>query len=280
LNNVTKAWTFLTALSLTLIVLGHMVLGREGLLIGLTLALGINSFVYFYEDRRVVALFKGRLLEGQDPWGLLKIARRLAVKARVPVPKVIVIPEKSPQSLVVGRSFTHGTILITEGLLQRFSEKEIEAIMAYQLASIRTLNTLTFAVGSFICSLLLSFAEALDTILRVLIVEKKNPNYAMSHLFTRLISPLVGLLLRLSIRPNFYLIADDYAAHLIEEPLLLAHSLWKLQSYASTIPLAAPISTAHMFIVNPLPDRGWTRHYQAQPTVEKRIRTLIGYYPV
>lgn len=280
MNNVTKAWAFLATLSLTLIVLGHMLLGREGLLIGLTLALGINSFVYFYEDRRVVSLFRGRLLEGQDPWGILKMARRLAVKARVPMPKVLVIPEDSPQSLVVGRSFTHGTILITEGLLQRFSEKEIEAIMAYQLASIRTLNTLTFAVGSFICSLILSVAETLDTILRVLIVEKKNPNYALSHLFTRLSAPLVGFLLRLSIRPNFYLVADDLAAHMIEEPSLLAHALWKLQSYASTLPLDVPLSTAHMFVVNPLPDRGWTRHFQAQPPIEKRIRTLIGYYPI
>jgi heat shock protein HtpX len=280
MSNVTKAWTFLTALSLTLIVLGHMALGREGLLIGLTLALSINSFVYFYEDRRIIGLFRGRLLEGQDPWGLLKVARRLAGKARVPMPKVIVIPESAPQSLVVGRSFTHGTILVTEGLLQRFSEKEIEAIMAYQLASIRTLNTLTFAVGSFICSLLLSVAEALDTILRFLIVEKKNPNYALSHLFTRIAAPAVGLMLRLSIRPNFYLAADDFAAHLIEEPAVLAQALWKLQSYSSTLPLEAPLSTAHMFVVNPLPNRGWTRHFHAQPPIEKRIRTLIGYYPV
>lgn len=280
MNNVTKAWTFLTALSLTLIVLGHMALGREGLLIGLTLALSINSFVYFYEDRRVVNLFRGRQLEGQDPWGLLKMARRLAVRARVPMPKVIVIPEKAPQSLVVGRSFTHGTILITEGLLQRLNEKEIEAVMAYQLASIRTLNTLTFAVGSFICSVLLSLAETLDAILRFLIVEKKNPNYALSHIFTRIVAPLAGFLLRFSIRPHFYLAADDFAAHLIDDPPMLAHALWKLQSYSSTVPLQAPLSTAHMFVVNPLPNRGWTRHFHAQPPVEKRIKSLVGYYPI
>jgi heat shock protein HtpX len=142
------------------------------------------------------------------------------------------------------------------------------------------LNTLTFAVGSFICTLLLSVAETLDTVLRFLIVEKKNPNYAMSHLFTRLISPLAGFLLRLSIRPGFYLLADDFAAHLIEEPAVLAQALWKLQSYSATMPLQAPLSTAHMFIVNPLPKRGWTRHYQAQPPIEKRIKILIGYYPI
>lgn len=280
MSNVTKAWTFLAILSVTLIVLGHMFLGREGLLIGLTLALGINSFVYFYEDRRVLSHFRGYILEGQDPWGLLKIARGLALRARVPVPTVIVIPDDAPQSLVVGRSFTHGTILVTEGLLRRFNDKEIEAIMAYQLASIRTLNTLTFAVGSFICSTLLAIAETLDTTLRFLIVEKKNPDYALSHVFTRLVSPLAGFLLRLSIRPQFYFLADDFAAQLIEDPTVLAQSLWKLRSYASTLPFQAPLSTAHMFVVNPLPDRGWTRHYQAQPPIEKRIRTLIGYYPI
>jgi heat shock protein HtpX len=280
MKNVTKAWSFLAILSLGFIIVGHMLLEREGLLFGLMLALSINCYVYFYEDRRILSLFRSQLLEGRDPWGLTQINQRLAEKAKIPAPRIVIVPDPSPQSLVVGHSLTKGTILITEGLLEKLSQKEIEAVIAYQMATIKTLNILIFAVGSFICSIFLFIAEALDTGLRLLIVEKKNPNYALSHIFTRLVSPFVGLLLRLCIRPQFYVTADSLAAHWLGDGKVLAEVLYKLQSYSATRPFAAPLSTSHMFVVNPLPLKGWTRHYQAQPSIEKRISSLIGYYPI
>lgn len=280
MNNVTKAWVFLGALSLGLILGGHFLLGREGLLLGLGLALGLNSFVYFYEDRRIVAMFPNHLLEGADPWGLIRTTERLASRAKLPVPRIVVIPSQAPQSLVVGRSLNNGTILITEGLLEKLNRHEIEAVIAYQLATIKTLNILAFSVGSFVSSIFLFIASALDFLLRFLIVEKKNPNYALSHIFTRVSAPFVGALLRLGIRPNLYMTADALAARWTNDPKTLAEVLWKLQSFSSTLPFTAPLSTSHMFVVNPLPLKGWTRHFQAQPSIEKRVRSLIGYYPI
>lgn len=280
MNNVTKAWVFLGTISLLIIISGNYFLGREGLLIGLGLALGLNSFVYFYEDRRIVAMFPNQLLEGADPWGLIRTTERLATKAKLPAPRIVVIPNHAPQSLVVGRSLNSGTILLTEGLLERLSPQEIEAVIAYQLATIKTLNILAFSVGSFVSSIFLLVAASLDFLLRFLIVEKKNPNYALSHIFTRLSAPFVGTLLRLGIRPNLYMTADSLAARWTGDPKTLAEVLWKLQSFSTTVPFTAPLSTSHMFVVNPLPHKGWTRHFQAQPPIEKRVRSLIGYYPI
>lgn len=279
MNHVTKAWAFLILISIVLIFGGHQLLGREGLLIGLVLALGLNFYVYFYEDRRVLSHFKGKELEGQDPWKVLELARKLSAKARVVTPRVIVLEENSPQALVVGRSLTHGTIILTRGLLERLSTQELEAVIAYQISCIRTLNTLSFSVGSFLSSCALFVSESMDLTLRILIVEKKNPDYVFSQLFTRMAAPFIGLLLKVSVRPSAYILADELASELVNDPQSVAQVLWKLESFSATEPFAVPISTAHMFIVPPL-KRSWMQSFRAHPPLEKRIRTLLGYYPL
>lgn len=280
MKSVTKAWIFLALLSLTLIVLGHFIGGREGLLTALILALGVNSFVYFYEDKRVLSLLGGEELEGQDSYGLHELSQRLAIKARVPTPRIVILPSLAPQAAVVGRGITHGTVILTRGCLTKFTRQELEAILAYQIASVRCLNTLAFAVGSFITSISLAITETLDLGLRILIVERKNPSTFVSQLFTRSASPFFGFILRFSIRSSFYLSADKMAAQLISEPKFLAQALWKLESYAETLPFNAPLSTAHMFIVSPLAKTKWPRYFIAQPSPALRIQQLLGYYPI
>lgn len=280
MNNALKSWSFLIAFSLTLIVLGHFSLGREGLMIGLILSLGVNSYVYFFEDRRVVESLGGRTLEGQDPWGILQVSRALAAKMRIPNPRIVVLENPAPQALVVGRSLTSGTLILTEGLLEKLDRREVEAIIAYLLACVKNLNTLAFSVGSFLASMLLGITGLLDAGLRIVIVERKNPDYMISQIFTRMASPLVGSLVRLSIRPSFYIEADRTASEVLGDSKVLADALWKLHSYSTTEPFSAPIPISHMFVVNPLTTVGWTRYFHAQPRLEKRIRALVGHYPI
>jgi heat shock protein HtpX len=280
MKSATKAWSFLILLSLTLVVLGHYWGGREGLLLALVAALGINSYVYFFEDHRVLSLFSGRRLEGQDSYGLREIVRRLSLKARIPTPRIVILPTTAPQAGVVGRGLTHCTILITEGCLQRFSRNELEAVIAYQLASVQTMNTLAFVVGSFLMSAGLMLSDILDSGLRLLIFEKKNQQIVISQIFTRFFSPAISMLLRLSVQSSNYKTADVLAAQMIDNPKLMAETLRKLDSYARTLPANLPLSSAHMFTVSPLTDRSWTHRFVTHPKTADRIRNLVGYYPI
>jgi heat shock protein HtpX len=280
MNTALKSWSFLLVLSVTLIVCGHLALGRGGLLVGLVLALGMNCYVYFFEARRVVQSLGGRPVEGQEPWGVLPRLRSLAAKMRLPIPRVVILRTKSPQALVVGRSLTQGTVLVTEGLLEKLNNDEIEALLAYLLACMQNMNTLAFSVGSFLASTLLSLTGVLDAILRVLIVEKKNPNSRVSQFFTRLGAPLAGLLVRLSVRPGRYFDADRRAASVVESPQTVASLLWKLDSYSKTAPYTCPLPVSHMFVVNPLTASSWNRYFHAQPKVDRRILALVGHYPI
>ena len=137
-----------------------------------------------------------------------------------------------------------------------------------------------FAVGSFLASTGLLITGALDVFLRFLIVERKNRGTFVSQFFTRLASPIISFILRLSVRPSFYMAADHLAANLIRDPKNLATALWKLDSYATTSPMPAPLSAAHVFIVSPLTMTRWTRQFATQPQTARRIQRLIGYYPV
>lgn len=276
----TKAWSFLFLLSLTLVVLGHYYGGREGLLTALILTLGINSYVYFFEDHRILAGLNGRRLEGQDSYGLRESLYRLSIQMRVPMPRLLILPSLSPQAAVVGRGMDRGTIILTEGCLKRFSHTEIEAVLAYQLACIQSLNTLAYTVGSFLASTCLLVTEALDMALRIPILEKKNEKVIISQIFTRFFTPFIGVILRLAIRPSLYRTADILAAQTLNDPKMLAQVLWKLEAYSQNLPFKAPLSMAHMYMVSPLTTLQWTNPLVAHPKTADRIKHLVGHYPI
>ena len=280
MNQVARAWGFLSIASITLIGIGHHFGGRNGLLLALIGVLAANSLIYFYEDRRILHQFLGQVVEGQDPFGLNETVRRLSVKARIAPPRIVIVADTAPQAAALGRNVSSGTLILTEGLIRKLTPAELEAVLAYQIASIRTSNTLAFAVGSFVSAGLLGLGETLDVFLRILIVEKKNENMPVTQIFTRLLTPMIGAVLSLSVRQSAYLAADDLASHLLGDSKPLASALWKLNCFSNTQPFATSIASAHIFIVSPLNPKKWARRAAAQPQIETRIRRLIGYYPI
>lgn len=278
MNSAMKAWIFMAGLSILALVLGQWWAGREGLFWGLFLALSVNSLLYFYGDQRILRCFQGRDLEGRDPWGLIEAVRDTANKARLPHPRLVVLENPSPQALTIGSHKKRATLVITSGLLESFTSEELKAVVAYQLASLSRLDTLAHSIGSALGGSLLLVTHFFDWLLRLLIGSKTRG--VQSHLFTYLFSPLAALLVRLPVSQNSYFATDALAASWLENPKVLAQTLWKLDSFSQTRPIKAPASMGHLFIVNPLTDNNWTRYFRIQPRVEQRIRRLIGHYPI
>lgn len=280
MNSSTRAWAFIAFFSLGLIICGQMIAGREGLLWGLVLSLSINSVVYFYATKRILALFSSQKLEGRDPWGVLELTQKIAKKAKLPTPSVIIIKSSSPQSLALGHSWGDGKILLTDGLLDALSKSELETVIAYNIASIKKLDTLATLVTSSLCGAILSVSMFLDSLLRWLIGAKADNFSPQSHFFTYLVSPFCYTILKFTHNDANYYNTDKLAMTYVKDPKQYATALWKLQSYGQTKPLATSPAIAHMFIVNPLTNKGWSRYFLAQPAVNKRIKKLISYYPI
>lgn len=273
MRSSSKPWLFLSLLSIALLAFGHFLAGRQGVLFAVVIALSINCLIYFYGDWRWLPSLKAHELEGYDSWGLIPWVRDRARKLGIHTPQIFIIPYSTPQALSMGRSPRTAKIFLTEGLLEKLSPEEVQAVLLYQLCSIRRLDTFAFTVAGALADSLMSLASAVDWLIRWLIGNEKK-------LMTWLISPLASLVVHFAIGQRNYFLIDRMAGEQLKDVELMARVLWKLESYSRTAPLPIPESLAHQFIVNPLTTRGSGQYFQIQPNIRLRIERLVGHYPL
>lgn len=270
----------LAVFSCLMILAGYSIVGREGVLWSIVISLSIIAFIYFYVESYVLNGFSGELIEGQDSWGVMSDLKELAHKARIGLPKLIIIQNSSPQVFLLSKNWNHSHILITSGFLHRLNQSDKKAILAYCVASIKRQDTFGHLVATVLTSFLLKVAQLFDHFYRWLLGIKSTETYAHNYPITYLSAPIAKIILTSIIRKNDYLNADALASSYLENPNDLANALWKLQSYSQTLPMIIPAYLAHGFIVNPLTPKGWTRYFLVQPAVKERIKNLVGYYPL
>ncbi len=273
-----KAWFFLFCLSLFLTVAGYILLDRQGLIIGVGLALGINTLVFFYGDLRTLNLFGGERVLGQDPWNLLPLVKKLSAQMKLPPPEVYIVEHDTPQAFSVGRSWKSAKICLTRGLLKVFNAEEIEAVVAVELTRIERLDTFSFQVANAFSDGILMSAQFLDRVIGF--VVGAGGGNRRPRVFTKMAYPFAALAVRLIVGPRNYLQADQEAANQIKNARGLAVVLWKLESYAATFPMEISPSMAHLFIVNPLTASKKPQYFRVQPSIQRRIEHLLGYYPL
>jgi heat shock protein HtpX len=272
-----KPWLFLSSLSIALLVGGFWIADRQGLLLGFAIVLAMNSFIYFYGDVRLQKMFGGQHLVGQDSWQLEETVSKLAHQARIPAPRIILLPHRLPTTFSTGRNWARGTIFVTEGLMKTLTPDEVRAVLAFEIAKIKRLDTLTLGMSSSLTGALVALPEALDRLLLSSPLSKSNGS---GHLMRSLTSWFTSLPIHLSVAASHYYAADALAAKLAGEPQALAQALWKLHSYAGSDVTDIPASAGHIFIVNPLHAGQSQRPFVVHPPVEKRIEKLVGYFPI
>lgn len=273
MRSSSKPWLFLSLLSVALLVLGHVLADRQGVLFAVIIALSINCLIYFYGDWRWLPSLKAHELEGYDSWGLLPWIHERSRKLGINAPKIFIIPYATPQALSMGRSPRTAKIFLTEGLMEKLNAEEVQAVLLYQLCAIRRLDTFAFTVAGALADSLMSMASLVDWLLRWLIGNEKK-------LMTWLISPVASLVVHFAIGQRNYFLIDRMAAEQLRDAELMARVLWKLESYSRTSPLPIPESLAHQFIVNPLTTQGYGQYFQIQPNIRLRIERLVGHYPL
>ncbi|MEQ1879267.1 MAG: M48 family metalloprotease, partial [Bdellovibrionia bacterium] len=238
MSNLTRIWILLSLLSFSILIAGFEFGERRGLLIAFGLVLLLNTGTYLLADFRVRHLFAGKVMLGQDPWGLGEMVSEFSRKTRIPRPEVIVVPLKVPTALSTGRHWRSATIFVSEGLLKTLNQQELRAVIAHEISKIKRLDTFAQSVSSSLSGALSWLARRLDSVFS-----------RRSHRFEKAFEPIALLPVHFSVGRSSYFKADELASHLIGGPHVLAQVLWKLHSYAGTEPLEIPRSTAHLFIV-------------------------------
>src|SRR5437868_10478796 len=140
----------LGVLTLSLMLVGQYFGGRNGMTLGLGIAICTNAFAYFFSDTIALSSSGAKPVSREEAARLYEVMERLAAKANLPVPKLYVVPEAAPNAFATGRNPRHASVAVTEGLLQLMTDDELEGVIAHELSHVRNYDILISSIAATI----------------------------------------------------------------------------------------------------------------------------------
>ncbi len=270
--NGMKTALLLGAMSGVLLLLGEVLGGGQGLMMGFMFAVAMNFGSYWFSDKIVLAMYGAKQV-GPDH-SLYQMVANLAQRASLPMPKVYVIPQDSPNAFATGRNPEHAAVAATEGILRVLNQQELEGVIAHELAHVKHRDILISSVAA-------TMAAAIMMVARFAMFfggsrddrEGTNP---VALIATIVLAPLAAVLIQSAISRSREFAADAGAAAIVGTPVGLVSALRKIDAAARGIPLDANPATAHMFIVNPFSGGGLMSLFSTHPPTERRVQALMG----
>jgi heat shock protein HtpX len=278
MTNQLKTFFLLGVLSALLISIGWTL--GPGYVYGFTaLALVMNLGAYFFSDRIVLKMHNAQEVTPEQAPALHRLVEELARQARIPKPRVCVMPDDQPNAFATGRNPKHGVVAVTDGILGLLSERELRGVLAHELAHIKNRDILVSSIAAVIAAAVSYIANALSFAAFFGGNQENNEEAEGSGaggLLMIVIAPLLATLIQLGVSRAREYMADETGARLSGDPEALARALEKLEHGVVMIPTAtAQPATASLFIVNPL--TGGSRLlnlFSTHPPVDERIRRL------
>jgi len=271
MSSTLKTAVLLGALSATFILIGGYVGGQSGMVLAFGLALVMNIGSYWFSDKIVLRMYRAQEVGAEHP--LSRIVARLAQRAQLPMPKVYVIPEMSPNAFATGRNPQHAAVAATEGILRLLSEAELEGVIAHELAHVKHRDILISSVAATIAAAIMMisrfamfFGGSRDN-------DRGSNPFAL--LATMILAPIAAMMIQAAISRSREFDADAGGAAIAGSPLGLVSALRKIESAARAVPLDANPATAHMFIVKPFSAAGLLGLFSTHPPTEARIQALL-----
>lgn len=278
--NTFKTTMLLSLLTILLVIMGGAVGGKGGMMFAFVMAVAMNFGSYWFSDKIVLRMYSAREVSEHEQPAFYGLVRRLAMQAGIPMPRVYIIPDDSPNAFATGRNPEHAAVAATEGILRILSSEELEGVMAHELAHVKNRDILISTVAA-------TFAGAISMIGNMLQwgamfgagrgddEEGGGLGGLVGSLAMAILAPLAAMLIQMAISRSREYLADETGAGICGRPLALAGALRKLHNASQSIPLhdARP-ATAHMFIVNPLTGGGMMALFSTHPPMEERIARL------
>ncbi len=270
--------TFFLMLVLTglFILVGTAIGGRSGAVYAFIFAALMNFIMYWFSDKIVLRMYAAKQVSQGEAPELYQIVGELVNKASLPMPKVYIIENDTPNAFATGRNPEHAAVAVTSGILGILSKEELMGVIGHELSHIQHRDILISTIAATIAgaiSMLASMARwgAIFGVGRS-DDDEGGGNILFVLLFT-MVASIAAMLIQMAISRSREYMADEGGAHL-SHPLSLAKALGKLEVAAQRIPMDANPSTAHMFIVNPLRGGGVLSLFSTHPPIEERIAKL------
>jgi heat shock protein HtpX len=272
MSNTVKTAVLLAALSAVFLYLGEALGGSQGLVTGFIFAALMNLGSYWFSDKIVLSMYGAREV-GPDH-RLYHIVAGLAQQANLPMPRVYVIPQESPNAFATGRNPEHAAVAATEGVLRLLNEDELAGVIGHELAHVKHRDILISSVAA-------TLAAAIMMVSRFAMFfggsrddrEGSNP---LALLAMIILAPIAAALIQAAISRSREFDADAGGAAIAGSPMGLVSALRKLETYGKAVPLDASPATAHMFIIKPFSMSGMFSMFSTHPPTERRIEALMA----
>jgi heat shock protein HtpX len=280
MGNWFKTTLLLGALTALIVLIGRLLGGQQGMIFAFILALGMNFFSYWYSDKIVLKMYRAREVTTQENPGLYDMVGHIANRAELPMPRIYIIPEDSPNAFATGRDPEHAVVAVTEGLLKLMDSKEIEGVLSHELAHIKNRDILIGSIAATMAGAIMIVASMARWIAFLgggSDDDEGGGLGAMGLIVMSILAPIAALLIQMAISRSREYQADASGAGFAGQPNGLANALEKLGAYSQRLPMQASPQTAHMFIVNPLRGGNLATLFSTHPPLEDRIARLRGH---
>jgi heat shock protein HtpX len=252
--------------------------GQSGLTIALVMSIAMNFASYFFSDKIALRMYRAEPVTREQAPQLYRIVEFLCSRQGIPVPKIYIIPDESPNAFATGRNPQHASIAVTQGALHLLNEDEITGVLAHELAHVKNRDILISSVAATLAGIIMWVAN-MARFAAIFGGGRDNDDEgggALGGLVTIIVAPIAAMLIQMWISRTREYQADAGGAEAAGGPRGLASALQKLENYSKRIPMEASPSTAHMFIMHPFSGRSLMSLFSTHPPTQKRIERLLG----
>ncbi len=278
-HNGLKTAALLGLLSAIMLVCGQAFGGTRGLEYALGFALLTNFASYFFSDKIALAMSGAQPLTPESaPQVYSRIAplvENIARRMNIPMPKLYVTPEPSPNAFATGRSPNHASVAFTAGILQLMDDNELSGVVAHELGHVLHRDILISSVAATIAAVITFAARMAFWFGMGGNRDERDRGSGVADLVMLIVGPIAAMIIQMAISRSREYSADAASAKYIGSPYPLIGALRKLDSYAHRIPMDANPATSHLYIMQPLAGGSvMMKLFSTHPSTEDRIRRL------
>ena len=275
--NTLKTFFLMVVLTVILVGLGGIIGGRSGAMIAFAVAFLMNFVSYWFCDKIVLKMYGAREVSEREAPHLYGSVASLAGRDGLPMPRVFIIEDDSPNAFATGRDPDHSVVAVTTGILRILTREELEGVLAHELSHIKHRDILIQSVAATLAGAITMIANWAR--FAAFFGGGHSDDDEGGNIFTVIIFSVIAafaaMLIQLAISRSREYLADDSGARLCGNPLYLAGALRKLTAGVARTPMNdANPSTAPLFIVNPFSAGGVMALFSTHPPIEERIRRL------
>ena len=279
MGNMFKTAFLLTAMTLLLMFFGRYFGGQNGMFLALAFAAVMNFVSYFYSDKIALAAYRAQPVTREQLPRAYAAVERLTQKIGIPMPKIYVIPNESPNAFATGRNPQHASVAVTQGILNLLNDEELEGVLAHELGHVNNRDILISSVAATVAGAITMLASMgrFAMIFGGMGGDRDDRRGGgLGALLMLILAPIAASLIQLAVSRSREYQADATGAHFTGNPYALASALAKLDAYSRRLPLQATPSTAHLFIIQPFLGMNFGSLFSTHPPIAKRIERLTG----